>query len=289
MEYEYLKAFVHLSETLHYGKTSKACNMSPSTLSRVIQRFEATVGKQLFERDNRSVQLTDAGLAFQHYAKDALARWETFQDTLASKATVLRGEISMCCTITASYGVLPDILVQFRKSYPQVNIKLLTGDSQSAIQKVTAGEADFAVAAMPDKIPARLAFQPITEIYLRFVGPTIPWPFQDKVRTKNIPWEEVPLIVAAKGMARTRIDTWFRSKKITPYIYAQVTGNESILALVNLGFGLGIVPQLVFETNMLRDVEVLDVRPEILPYRVGICTQKRRMNNPLIRAFWNIL
>jgi LysR family positive regulator for ilvC len=290
MDYDSLKVFVHLSDTLHYGKTSRACNLSPSTLSRVIKRLEDRLGKQLFERDNRSVQLTTAGKQFRKYAKDALVRWHDFQNSLARKDAVLTGEISMYCTVTASYSVLPEILVQFRKSYPEVNIKLLTGDSESAIRKVVAGDADFAVAALPDRTPGKLCFEPITTIHLQFVGPVIPWPYMDRIKKKSIPWDRIPMIVAEKGMARKRIDAWFRSKNTKPNIYAQVSGNESILAMVSLGFGVGIVPQLVLEKNIInRDVKVLDVQPKIKPYSVGICVQKRRIRNPLVNAFWEII
>jgi LysR family positive regulator for ilvC len=87
------------------------------------------------------------------------------------------------------------------------------------------------------------------------------------IKKKSIPWDRIPMIAAEKGMARKRTDTWFRSKNIKPNIYAQVSGNESILAMVSLGFGIGIVPQLVLEKNIInRDVQVLDIRPEIKPY-----------------------
>jgi len=290
MDYDALKAFVHLTDSLHYGKTSKACNLSPSTLSRTIKRLETQLGKQLFERDNRSVQLTETGKHFRKYARETLARWQAFQDSLTRQSAVLRGEISMYCTITASYGVLPDILVQFRKAYPRVNIKLLTGDSESAIQRVIDGDADFAVAALPDRVAEKLAFTSITTIQLQFVQPAIAWPYSDLLQEQTPPWEQIPLIVAEKGMARKRIDTWFRAKKMRPNIYAQVSGNESILAMVSMGFGIGVVPQLVLEKTMLkRDVRVLGVTPAFKPYCVGICVQKRRITNPLIRAFWEII
>ena len=69
--------------------------------------------------------------------------------------------------------MLPDILVQFRKSYPDVHMKLLTGDSDSAIQKVLSEDADFAVAALPDNTPEKLFFKKITDMHLKFVAPTI--------------------------------------------------------------------------------------------------------------------
>ncbi|MCP4717766.1 MAG: HTH-type transcriptional activator IlvY [Deltaproteobacteria bacterium] len=290
MDNNSLRLFIHLADTLHYGKTSKACNVSPSTLSRTIQRLEDNLGRQLFERDNRSVNLTETGIAFRNYAREALSRWQTFQNSLDRQAAVLRGEISMYCTITASYGVLPDILVRFREAYPEIHISLITGDSAGAIQNVIDGNADFAVAALPDRLPDKLSFKPITEISLRFVAPMLAWPYADAIAQDALPWDRIPMVVARKGMARKRIDAWFASQKIKPNIHAQVTGNESILAMVSLGFGIGVVPQLVLDKNMLnQDVQVMDTQPSLQSYAVGICAQKRRLSNPLVKAFWDII
>ncbi|MCP4717531.1 MAG: HTH-type transcriptional activator IlvY [Deltaproteobacteria bacterium] len=290
MDNNSLRLFIHLADTLHYGKTSKACNVSPSTLSRIIQRLEDQLGQQLFERDNRSVSLTETGIAFRNYARETLSRWQTFQNSLDRQAAVLRGEISMSCTITASYGVLPDILVRFREAYPDIHIKLLTGDSAGAIQNVLDGDADFAVAALPARLPDKLSFKPLTDISLRFVAPMIAWPFTAMVATGAIPWERIPMVVAQKGMARKRITAWFAAQHISPNIHAQVAGNESILAMVSLGFGIGVVPQLVLDKNMLnQDVQVMDTQPALQSYAVGICAQKRRLSNPLVKAFWDII
>jgi len=287
MDTDTLKIYLHLAGTLHYGKTSKACNLSPSTLSRIIKRLEDSVGELLFERDNRSVKLTTTGLAFKKYAKEAVSKWELFQNSLAGNNKILTGEISMYCTITASYGVLPKILAQFRESYPDIHIKLLTGDSNSAIQKVISENSDFAVAALPDRIPEKLLFKKITNMHLKFVAPAIPWAYDKFIKKNLIPWGKIPIIVTERGMARKRIDAWFKKRKIKPNIYAQVAGNESILAMVSMGFGIGIVPELILEKNFInRNVKVLDISPELMPYSIGICVQKKRMTNPVVRAFW---
>lgn len=55
MDIRDLKLFLHLAESCHFGRTSKAMYVSPSTLSRQIQRLEEQLGHPLFIRDNRSV------------------------------------------------------------------------------------------------------------------------------------------------------------------------------------------------------------------------------------------
>jgi LysR family positive regulator for ilvC len=57
MDFRSLQLFKHLATTLHFGDTASAMYVSPSTLSRVIQRLEEECGCELFARDNRSVAL----------------------------------------------------------------------------------------------------------------------------------------------------------------------------------------------------------------------------------------
>ena len=73
-------------------------------------------------------------------------------------------------------------------------------------------------------------------------------------------------------------------------IYAQVAGNEAIVSMVSLGFGVGVVPQIVLDNSPLSaTVQVLKVRPGLEPYDVGLFTLEKKLSSPLINAFWSRL
>jgi LysR family positive regulator for ilvC len=75
---------------------------------------------------------------------------------------------------------------------------------------------------------------------------------------------------------------------VLPDIYAQVAGNEAIVSMVSLGFGIGVVPRIVLDNSPLAErVEVLDVRPALAPYEVGLFALEKRLASPLISAFWS--
>ena len=76
MDHDALRLFLHLSRTLRFLQTSRECHISPSALSRAIQRLEREVGCRLFERDRRTVRLTPEGTRFAAHARDMLDRWE---------------------------------------------------------------------------------------------------------------------------------------------------------------------------------------------------------------------
>lgn len=283
-----LKLFKHLAGTLHFGRTSQACNITPSALTRTIQRLEEEVGKKLFTRDNRSVSLTQAGIRFRLYAEEAINNWLKLINDLSQDETVLRGEISLYCSVTAIYSILPRILEKFRKLYPQVQISLHTGDQANALEKLQNGEADVSVAALPDKLPPQLKYIRAVETPLLFIAPVS---FKTKGMRKNIPidWNTVPMIMAERGLGRQRLDNWFKQGGIQPNIYAQVAGNEAIITMVSLGCGIGVVPSLVLEKSPMRDqVVILDVMPQLAPFSVSVCTFHKNMVNPTVSAFWQI-
>ncbi|MCR8923575.1 HTH-type transcriptional activator IlvY [Dasania sp. GY-MA-18] len=292
MDTKQLQLFAHLAETLHFAQTANHLHMSPSAVSRAIVRMEEELGQRLLERDNRSVRLTAAGRQFQDYAKQALSQWQRFNASMAQDAKHISGEVSVFCSVTAVYSVLADILEPFRHRYPAIDIKLHTGDHAEAVDRVYAGHEDVAIAARPDKLSSKLQFQTLLHSPLLFIYPTMHCQLEQSIREhlaqgQKLPWHALPFIFSEHGVARSRLDQWFRQQEVKPNIYAQVSGNEAIVSMVSLGFGVGLVPELVLLNSPLRDkVQVLDVQPPLAPFAVGVCALSQRMESPQLRAFW---
>lgn len=286
-----LRHFLNLADSLHFGRASEASRLSPSALSRSIRRLEQKVGAPLFERNNRSVSLTPAGQRFLDYARNAVGEWDAIRGALMEQAGALRGEVSMYCSVTASYSFLFDILARFRRGHPLVEIKLHTGDPEEALGRVLSGAEDLAIGARPEKLPAGLAFRLITVSPLLFIsaaqGEYAGLGTGSPARAAD--WREIPLILSERGLARRRVDAWFRKLGVAPNIYAQVAGNEAIVSMVSLGFGVGVVPRIVLDNSPLaHTVRVLNVRPELAPYEVGLLALEKRLASPLIKAFWSL-
>src|SRR5258706_14928250 len=105
-----LRLFLHLSRSLHFGRTSKECHVSPSALSRNIQRLEEEVKAPLFVRDRRSVALTDEGRLLQQFAHDTLTRYEALERSMTKSQGRLSGTLSIFSSFTACHIVLSPIL-----------------------------------------------------------------------------------------------------------------------------------------------------------------------------------
>ena len=285
MDARALKQFVNLADSLHFGRASEASHVSPSALSRSIQRIESELGVTLFARNNRSVSLTHAGSLFLNYARDSLGEWDAIRNTLMEESGELHGQISMYCSVTASYSFLFEILTRFRRDHPRIEIKLHTGDPEDAIARVLAGDEDIAIGARPKNLQAGLAFRPVAISPLVFIAA-----LGGKMPPDAKAWAACPMILPERGLARRRVDAWFRALGVQANIYAQVAGNEAIVSMVSLGFGVGVVPQIVLDNSPLEDtVQVLCVQPELEAYEVGLFTLEKKLASALIKAFWSQL
>ncbi len=282
-----LKLFRHLAGTLHFGRTSQSCNITPSGLTRAMQRLENELGHELFYRDKRSVSLSPAGVVFREYAEEAINRWSELQNTL-SRNDALQGKLAIYCSVTAILSILPAIFSRFRQAYPDVYLHLQTGDAAKALYKINNGEADISVAALPDQQPEGLDFIELIRTPLIFIAPA-EHPQIITYKDNDIDWHRTPIIVAERGLSRDRVDRWFDNMSMEPNIYSEVAGNEAIIAMVGMGCGVGVVPKLVLDQSVLKDqVIVLDVSPTLRQFAVGICTSEKNRRNPVVAAFWDI-
>jgi LysR family transcriptional regulator, positive regulator for ilvC len=278
-----LDLFVNLASSLHFGQTSRACNITPSGLTRAIQRLEQELEEPLFRRDNRSVSLTRAGEIFKDYAVDVLQRYRKLRQQLATEND-LRGTLSLYSSVTAILSILPDIITRFRRCFPEINLNLTTGDAAMALARLENGEADITIAAVPDRLPRHIVFLKLLETPLIFIAP------KKAGRSGAVPdLHSTPIVMPERGLSRERCERWFNDKNISPTVYTFVAGNEALIAMVAMGCGIGVVPRLVLENSPLQHrIVVLDVEPPLKPFTVGACTTKTGKRLPAVQTFWQI-
>jgi LysR family positive regulator for ilvC len=288
LDYDALRLFLHLSRTLHFGRTSRERHVSASALSRTVQRLEREVGWPLLERDRRTVRLTPAGERFVEHARDTIDRFDALRQRLRGKGATLAGSISIFASVTASQSFLPRILSSFRQRYPDIHIHLETGHAADAFEMLRRGAVDVAVAALPDRPPPAILARVILHTPLVFVAPAAPCEVARQASQRTIPWDELPLVLPAGGLVRAEADRWLRRKRVAPVIYGEVLGNEAALSLIALGCGVGLVPRIVLDKSALRaDLRPLDVEPRPGELRVGFATLRRKLDSsPLVAAFW---
>ncbi|AIW17610.1 transcriptional regulator [Vibrio coralliilyticus] len=288
MNIKSLQLFIHLCDSKSFAKTASAMHISPSALSRQVQKLEAETGQELFLRDNRSVELTPAAKKLLPVALKILGEWQNFNAQLQGHEEELKGEIRLFCSVTASYSHLPELLSEFRLQHPFIEFKLSTGDPAQAINKVLNDEVDVAISAQPEALPAKLKFETISEIPLSVIAPVGVSNFAEALQKDKPDWSSIPFIVPESGTARDRANTWFKAMRIKPNIYAQVSGHEAIVSMVALGCGVGIAPDVVINNSPVKEkIQRLKVA-SIKPFKLGVCCKRSQLDNPLVKALWEV-
>lgn len=286
MNHHEIKNFLTVAEQLHFGRASVLCNLSPSALTRSIQRLENELDQELFIRDKRQVQLTLAGEKFLRYAVKAMRDWEGVCEDLVDDGSV-EGVVSIYASVTAVYSVLPGLLEAYRDAYPKVRLSLRTGAAEDSLDKLFTGDIDMAVAALPDRQLERVDFIPLVTTRLVFVGLKNPLP--DLRYNEPNDLQKMPLVLARSGVSRSRVNQCLRELGAHTARISEVSGNEAILAMVRLGCGVGVVPELVLERSPFRqDLEILENTPELEPYVVGLCTSQKSQARASVAALWEL-
>jgi LysR family transcriptional regulator, positive regulator for ilvC len=293
MDTRALTVFLSVADTLNFSRSGELLHMSVSAVSRTVQRLEDELGQPLLERDNRSVRLTSAGREFREYARRSVAEWQQLRRRLGSDEE-LAGEVSLYCSVTATYSVLAPILEAFRSTHPAVEIMMHTGDQADGISRVLEGQDDVAVSGRPAQLPRRLEFLPLLESPLQFCVPSADCAVRQLVcagdpAAQDFDWGGIPFIVPERGVTKDMLDSWFQARGIRPRVYAQVAGHEAIVAMVSLGLGIGIAPQLVIEASgMTASVESIAVPDGLPPLTVGLCSLRQRLLSPLVKSLWDV-
>ena len=264
--------------------------MTPSTLSRIIQRLEAEHNRAFFVRDNRSVALTEAGIRFAQFSRTVLEEWRQLKFEFDSTTQELTGELTVYCTVTAAHLYLPRILEQFRQRFPKVEIDLKTGDVAAAYKQVNEGTADFAFAVAPDSLPKKFVFQHLEHIPFKLIAPKQSTPFSHLLKPGRINWQKLPFVMPESGPAQQRIQQWLKRMNIKPEVRAQVSGNEAIVSLTALGIGVSAVPAPVLELSPAKHkIQILSAQKVPDPFDLGIVCLKRRLSEPVMNSFWQLV
>ncbi len=291
MDIKQLEAFCALSANLHFAKAAEAIHVTPPALTRSIQRLEQDLGVELFYRNNRKVELTQAGIRFQIFAEETISQLLELRAELNAQSQAVKGELRVFASVTASYSVLSLLLPAFQQEFPLVEIKLVTGDQAEAIKQVEEGEVELAIAAKPDVMPNSLAFKTLSYSPLRFIMPAsgaIAQQVFQALREGKLKPGEFPIIMPDKGLTRKRLEKWFQEQNSKAQVYATVSGHEAIVSMVALGLGIGVVPELVIEHSPMREqIRVIDGAPELKPFQIGLCALERQLALPSLKAFWD--
>ena len=151
IELRHLRYFIAVAEELHFGRAAKRIGIAQPPLSLQIQRLEAALGVDLFERTNRRVRLTPAGQAFLEEGRQVLADFKAATDAARRAARGETGSLTVAFAASVMFLSLPKIIRRFRTELPGVRLELRELPTGSQLVALRTGELDIGFLREPPR------------------------------------------------------------------------------------------------------------------------------------------
>jgi DNA-binding transcriptional LysR family regulator len=143
MTLDQLRIFVEVAQRQHLTQAAAALFLSPSAVSSSIKALEEHYGTALFHRIGRRIELSEAGRIFLAGAQRTLASVRAAENMLSELGEMRRGTLAIHASQTIASYWLPRLLVQFRQTYPAIDLTLEVGNTDSVAQAILLGGADL--------------------------------------------------------------------------------------------------------------------------------------------------
>lgn len=282
--------FLRLCETENLTRTASLCNVSPSTLSRTLNKLEKQLHSKLCIRDKKGVYITDAGRKFELFARQSLNSFAQLEQELDQGADNVSGKLTIYCSVTASYLFIPRILNELHLAAPHLELKLETGDPADALLYLEDKSIDLVISALPAEIPDDISFVDLVTFPLVLLSPKKPrFNISLSPEMINDDISGVPFIMPEKGQLRYEVEKYLAAMDCNPKIYAEIAGHEAIVSMCGLGFGLAVVPRLVYEISPFKnDVTVVRELPWS-NFRVALCALKTHAQDKKIQIVFDLV
>ena len=186
-------------------------------------------------------------------------------EKLSGSGNQIEGVLPVYASVTACYTILPDFIKRFTEKYPGIHLSVETGDPAGAISAVKENRALLAIAAIPESGLSSMETVSVVKSPLVYAAAKN-GPYTTLEGSPQDILSSVPLVLPKAGLARSRFDKWIKSRNVKPVIAAETEGNEAILAIAQLGLGIGLVPQIVLENGPYKGEFVIHTAGNILGY-----------------------
>ncbi|MCP8466339.1 LysR substrate-binding domain-containing protein [Pseudomonas sp. ZM23] len=288
MDLSSLEIFRCVAEEQSVTRAAARLQRVQSNVTTRIRQLEDDLGAPLFLRDGKRMTLTDQGRDFLAYAERLLALAAEARQSLHPDTA--SGPLRLGSMESTAASRLPIPLARFHRDFPEVELRVSTGHSQKLLGEVLDRQLDCALIAHPDILRAEPGFEATLErglcaepvfreellLVLPANHPPVARPEDVRIRT---------LAGFARGCTyRLLAERWLAG---APLAVQEVGSYHGILACVNAGSCIGVLPRSVLELQ--RDMPGLQVVPmlevdTLLIWREGYATGAFRRWREILAA-----
>ena len=227
----------------HFGRAAESCHVSQPALSSQIKKLEQELGVQIFERDNKSVHLTEVGEKIVELAQETLRSVDHIRATAEGARDPLSGEIRLGFIPTIAPYLVPHFVTQCRASLPKLSLNFQEDITERLNAGLIDGSLDAAILATPPE-HAKLDAIPLYDepFWVMFpsdhkLGQTA------NIRSGDLPLEEMLLLAEGhcfrdQAMDVCRVKTGNQRRSI------RATSLETLINMVAADQGITLVPAM---------------------------------------------
>lgn len=171
MTLQQLTYILAIDQHRHFARAAEACHVTQATLSMMVQKLEAELEVQIFDRSRQPVEPTPLGRRILEQARAVLHQATGLQELVREEREGLQGELRLGIIPTLAPYLLPPFLSRFAEEHPGVRLHVSEHTTATLVEKLRAGQLDMALLSTPLHEPA-LREQPLfQEAFVLYVGP----------------------------------------------------------------------------------------------------------------------
>jgi DNA-binding transcriptional LysR family regulator len=260
-----LEYFIAVAGEMNFSRAAQQVHVVPSALSTSVSKLERELGVELFDRSKQQIKITPAGELFRERARRVIQTARLAKDSMSVYHGELTGTVDLGSLISFGRLDVPRVLGEFHRIYPFVRIKLRQSQTGSPayLSAIADGSLDLALVSAPDRFPAGIEMQRLSEEPMVFVcRPDHHLAHRGHVAIPELADEDLIGFPAEFGLRRL-VDGAFAAAGVTAHTPYEVALEYSVAAgLVRHGLGTIFMP--VSEAARFPDLRAVDVRPAVV-------------------------
>jgi DNA-binding transcriptional LysR family regulator len=283
MDTRFLESFVAVVEQGSLAEAARRLNLTPAAVAQRIRALESEIGARLLFRSGRTVRPTQSGAAILVHARDFLGHIRDLKSIAANDTP--SGELRLGAVPTAKNGLLPDILSEMAKKYPQIEIHIVGGLAAQLYPRVLSGELDAALIMKPPfPIPKTCDW-----CVLRTEPLIVLTPASAMIRDPHVALTTEPFIrLAPAGWGGRLIEGYLRHARIRPKERFVLDGPEAIAVMVDRGLGVSLVYDWSPPWPEGLSLRKLPVPSDRFTRHIGLLWTRASLRAGLVQAFLEV-
>jgi DNA-binding transcriptional LysR family regulator len=265
MEIRQLEYFIAVASEMNFSRAAQRVHVVQSALSTSVGKLEKELGVELFDRSKQQIKITPAGELFRAHARQVVRAVRLAKDSMSDYRGELTGTVDLGSLVSFGRLDVPKVLGDFHQRYPFVRIRLRQSQTGSTtyLSAIADGSLDLALVSSPNRFPAGLRMQLLSEEPMVFVcRPDHHLSRRDEVAIIDLVDEDLIGFPLEFGLRRV-VEDAFTAAGITARTPYEVALDYSVAAdLVRHGLGSVFMP--ASEAGRVPDLRAVHVRPAVV-------------------------